>query len=279
MKIIIDIPSKHPLSGGVQRMLEMQSVLKEHCECELHLPNDAFPELFDYIITYSDNPRIDKLCQQAAYRQAKVIVYQLSYGMVLDRERKVIDHPDTLICCSTYHIAHKITSDPHVWDYENTFRNQRKFDVALMIHRATDKKFKEAFDFCKSQDMKIVLFGARNTGFNLDGAKEVFFNADVDQVRWVFSNTKKYMSLSTTEGLNRPGIEAMLCGCKPYIVDGCEIYQDGKNCKFITEPKEIYDNFKIMEYNDIKRSLKKHTWENVLKKLGKIIGVKFEKRN
>lgn len=282
---IIDIPSLNKLSGGIARMLEFNSILnkaghnsKLHLSCDNDLPDH------DYVITYSDNPRIEELCLQAK----KVIVYQLSYGMCLERENKVVCHPDTIVCCSTTHIQSKILnnfSDKAIYyighsqektidDFypQDTIHNSRLFDVTIMIHKSPDKHFLEAFEYCKSQGMKICLFGARDAGFNLSGASRIVFNADIRKVRWVLSNSKKYLSLSSTEGLNRPGIEAMLCGCKPYIVDGCEIYKDSENCKFIEKPEKILADFKLCDYIDIKQQLRKYTWNNVLINLSDVIG-------
>ena len=291
MKFLVDIPGYSKLSGGIQRMLELNEILQEYGESELHLPNDIYPESFDYIITYSDNPRINELCSIAEYRKAKVIVYQLSYGMCLERERKVVDHPDTIVCCSTRHIQKKIIADTlsnknthyigHSQEHttENFFPEDafHEYDVAIMIHKAPDKQFLKAFSYCKAQGMRIILFGGRNNNFSFEGAERVFLNADVSRMRWIFSNAKKYLSLSTTEGLNRPGVEAMLCGCKPYIIDGCEIYKDGKNCKKIKKVEEILDNFEIMEYNAIKDELKEYTWDKVMTRLGEVLNVEFEK--
>ncbi len=285
---MVDIPGLSKLSGGIQRMIEFHKILKNYGKSVLHLPNDPFPESFDYIITYSDNPDINKLCSIAEHRKAKVIVYQLSYGMAIERERKVVDHPDTIVCCSTKHIQNKIKNDGRKAHYighsqESTLEKFypedafHEYDVAIMIHKAPDKNFLDAFSYCKSQNMRIVLFGGRNNAFSFDGAERVFINADIDRMRWIFSNCKKYLSLSATEGLNRPGIEAMLCGCKPYIIDGCEIYKDGINCKRIKKVEEILDNFEIIEYNSIKEELKKHTWGNVMDRLGKVLNVEFRK--
>lgn len=288
MKIIIDIPGTNKLSGGTQRMLELYDVLKkaDH-EVFLHLYLDNFIDKYDLIITFSDNPQIIKLCDDAKSKNAKVIVYQLSYGMCLEWERVVVNHPDTIICCSTKHIKNKIIKDNckkniyyigHSQELtidnfypEDTFHNYRNFDVAIMIHKSQNKIFFDAFEYCKSKKMKIVLFGGRNNNFNLSGAERIFLNADVDRIRWIFSNSKKYLNLSICEGLNKPGIEAMLCGCKPYIVDGCELYKNNENCKFIKKPEEIYENFKICDYNTIRDYLKKFTWKKVLKKLSIIL--------
>lgn len=294
MKFIIDLPGYNKLSGGIQRMIEFGEVISQYYPIQHHLPNDLFSVDRDVIITYSDNPRIKELCQEAKKHKTKVVVYQLSYGMCLERERKVVRHPYTIVCASTYHIVNKIESGirtKKVINYighsqektlqrfypEQTFRNDRKYDVAIMIHKSPAKKFQEAFEFCKSQGMKIVLFGNRGNQFDLTGAKEIIFNADYEQLRYVFSRTKKYLSLSETEGLNRVGIEAMLCGCKPYVVDGCEIYKNGKNCRIIKKPEEILADFRIMEYNDTKDDLKIHTWDRVLSRLGEIIDVEFKK--
>jgi len=284
LNFIIDIPSLNKLSGGCTRMVEFhRALIRYGHQSQLHLSaDDNLPE-HDYVITYSDNPRIDYLCKQAK----KVIVYQLSYGMALEREGKVVCHHDTIVCCSTTHLVNRISiNTPKNIHYighsqestinqfypEDTIHNRRIFDVAIMIHRSPDKRFFEAFEYCKSQGMKIILFGARNTQFDLPGANRIIFNASPDQVRWVFSNSKKYVNLSITEGLNRPGIEAMLCGCKPYIVDGCEIYKDKENCRIIKKVEEISDNFEICDYITIKDELKKYTWKNVLMNLGRILG-------
>lgn len=287
MKFLIDIPSLNALSGGIKRMRELNTALNK-CghESSLHLScDDNLPE-HDFVITYSDNPRIDTLCKQAN----KVIVYQLSYGMCLERENKVVCHPDTIVCCSTSHIQKKILNDTDKEIYyighsqeetlkafydEGTLCNRRMFDVAIMLHRSPDKHFIEAFEYCKQAGLRICLFGARNTGFNLSEAERVVFNATAEQVRRVLSNSYKYLSLSSTEGLNRPGIEAMLCGCKPYIVDGCEIYKDGVNCKFIKKPEEILADFEMCDYINIKQQLRKYTWDRVLKNLGEVIGVEL----
>ncbi len=291
MKFLVDIPGYSRLSGGIQRMVEFNDVLNEYGESTIHLPNDSFPEAFDYIITYSDNPRIDELCSIAEQRKAKVIVYQLSYGMAIERERKVVDHPNTIVCCSTRHIQKKIIADTlsnknthYIGHSQESTLDKfypedafHEYDVAIMIHKAPDKQFMKAFSYCKKQGMRIILFGGRNNTFSFEGAERVFLNANTERMRWIFSNCKKYLSLSVTEGLNRPGIEAMLCGCKPYIIDGCEIYQDGVNCKRIKKVEEILDNFEIIEYNSIKEELKKHTWDNVMDRLGKVLNVEFRK--
>jgi len=285
MKFLIDIPSLNALSGGIARMREFNNALRQHGhESELHLScDDNLPD-HDYVITYSDNPRIDTLCEQAK----KVIVYQLSYGMCLERENKVVCHPDTIVCCSTTHIQKKILyhfSDKPIYYVghsqektletfyaEDTVYNRRIFDVAIMLHKSPDKHFLEAFEYCKQVGLRICLFGARNAGFNLSGADRIVFNAVPEQVRWVLSNSNKYLSLSSTEGLNRPGIEAMLCGCKSYIMDGCEIYKDNENCKFIKKPEEIFANFELCDYINIKQQLRKYTWDEVLKNLSGVIG-------
>jgi hypothetical protein len=279
-------------------MIELYEAIKKfYPESVLHIHNTEFPELEkgDFIITFSDNPLINAVCDEAKLNNAKVIVYQLSYGMALERERKVVSHPDVIVCCSTQHIQTKILDDigcnKKIIHYighsqEQTIkefypeeslvsRGTRYFDVAIMTHNSPDKRFQEAFDFCKSQGLEIVLFGARNNNFNLNGAKRVFFNADRDTMRWIFNNSKKYLSFSKTEGLNRPGVESMLCGCIPYIYDGCEIFSEGYNCIKIQDPEEILDILEIPEYNIIKKDLEKYTMKNTLDNLGKVINVKF----
>ncbi len=287
MKITIDIPGISKLSGGIQRMLELHNQLQERGhEVSLHFPQDILLPESDLVITYSDNPHIDQLCLLS---KAPVVVYQLSYGMAIDRERKVVNHPNTIICCSTHHIRNKIILDlptfvnqKHIYyighSQESTLENfysenvDRIFDVASMIHKAPDKRFLEAFEYCKSKNMKIVLFGARNNNFNLSGANKIFLNAGPERIRWIFSRTKKYLSLSISEGLNRPGIEAMLCGCKPYIVEGCELYRNNTNCMFIDSITDFNKDFNILDYLTIKKKLQEYTWKNALKRLSGIIG-------
>ena len=317
---IIDIPGIKNTSGGIQRMLEFSEVLFLYYPSYVTIKGEAIDQIKDgYIVTFSDNPNINELCSKAKEQNLRVIVYQLSYGMAIDRERKVVSHPDVIVCTSTEHIRQKILNDPNVNiknkqiycishsqeetlknffpedkyyfninfrdenQYQHLFLNQfnnpnRQFDVALMMHKSPDKRFKESFEYCKSQDLKIVLFGAR-LNQDLSGTEQIFFNASAETVRWIFNNSKKFLNASLTEGLNRTGIEAMLCGCKPYIYDGCEIYQDEQNCKFIKNFEEIHENFELIDYIKIKKSLESYTWKNVLKNLGKILKIKFDKKD
>lgn len=298
---IIDIPGIKKTSGGIQRMLEFSEVLSKYYPTFVTIKGGNLENIQNgFIITYSDNPDIDNLCIQAKQQNLQVIVYQLSYGMAIERERKVVSHPDVIICTSTLHIKNKILNDKKLdlqgkkiycisHSQESTLKNfypenkynqdgVRPFDVVLMIHRSPDKQFLQAYTYCKLKNLNFVLFGQRYGNFKFEGCQQVFLNASVDQVRWIFNNSKKFLNLSKTEGLNRTGIEAMLCGCIPYISDGCEIYRDGKNCKFIEKPQEIHENLKILSYIKIKKSLQKYTWDNVLKNLGKIIKIKFEKK-
>jgi len=292
MTFTIDIPGVSKTSGGIQRMLEFYNFLKKDYKTFLHLPNDDLQKC-DYIISYSDNPRIDDLCLQAKSLQAKVIIYQLSYGMALERERKVVLHPETIICTSTHHIKNKIKLDlinnckdqnkikkpihyighsqESTLKYFYVDNRHNRFDVAIMIHKSPDKRFLEAFEYCKQNHMSICLFGTRGGNFDLFGADEVFFDASPTDIRWIFNNSKKFLNLSSTEGLNRTGIEAMLCGCTPYIVDGCEIYQNRHNCIKIRNSNEIHEKPLILDYNTIKDSLKQFTWDNTFKNLMEVL--------
>lgn len=298
MKFIIEIPGFSDISGGIQRMIELEKEISKFYPTVLHeYKNPLAISESDFIITFSDRPDIDKLCQQAKENKAQVIVYQLSFGMCLEREKRVVTHPDVIVCCSTLKIREDILDYFRIIDNSKTLycidhsqettledfypekslikRDKRLFDVTIMIHNSLDKQFKEAFDFCKARNLKICLFGPRVNNVDLQGAERVFLYPSKKELRWIFNNSEKYLSFSKTEGLNRVGIEAMLCGCKSYITDGCEIYQHRFNCCTMSTHDDFDIDFDLPDYETLYKLLAKYTWKNTLKNLGDIIGIKF----
>lgn len=276
MKITIEIPTFKRTSGGIMRHVMLAKMLKEKEGLDVHLriqrnntainysqhlkdinfsigipvsigiPDRTFPES-DVVITYSDTPHGEKL---TALRQVKkVIVYMLSYGLCLERERKNVFNPKIAVMSSTLKLKRMIEADGGSCTYVGFGLNPNEFYiepgikrksgwVAILYHPSPNKQYKMAVRVCDElykigKIKKVIVFGMR-----FDGVKSIkdtyitYLDASHDVIRKIFCLCVLFIMPSISEGLNMTPMEATLCGCPAVICDGAfgDLYFNNKTC-------------------------------------------------
>ena len=118
--IVVEVPRFSLLSGGIRHMSELSHNLNKKYNVHLRiqkekfgtnysevdlkvpysigLPDNTFPES-DIVITYSDNPYLESLVNLPQVK--KVLIYMLSYGMCIERERKNVLNSSVIVMSST----------------------------------------------------------------------------------------------------------------------------------------------------------------------------------
>ena len=302
---VVNIPMYNPMSGGIKRMLRLlQEMYLNDYTCHLHLDKpfldrvtpklpfsfsvgsyDNIPEQFAHCISYSDNPNIDKLCN----RFENVLIYQLSYGMAIDRERKVVRHPQTIILCSTEKIKQEVETDTKKQIYvlgfalDDALKNfhydpdvEKSSDICLLYHKAKFKNSELIIDIATKQNLTISVFG------NCENLKDsrihnAYHNPNIETLRHCYQSCKFFVSASEYEGLNMTPLEASLCGTPAIIIDGTNELYIEKQTALRTDLQHLSETISIMnkdylKYYDtfktnIKKLAKKHTWYKVIQNL------------
>lgn len=313
-KIVVELPFYSSTSGGVIRMMEnakylssknintiirFQRLVKYPClelKWTVGLPDNTFPDC-DVCITYSDNPYLEDLLKLSQVK--KVIVYMLSYGMSIERERKNVSLNKVIVTCSTKKIQNAILKDNkfikvHRIGFEidtkglyNLNKKRNKY-LAILYHPSKNKHYemsvKIADNLFKENKIEgVITFGCDNEYNKYNhpiGLVKHYSEANRDEIRDIFNNCVCFLMPSTTEGLNLTPIEATLCGCPSVICDGAinEVFYDLDNClisnfnEIELEKKvvDIINNFEVYSIKfqkNMELTIKKFTYENLYKKL------------
>jgi hypothetical protein len=315
LKLVIELPKYSKTSGGiigsillaeklpVSPMIRIQKLVGVYPQLKntwtVGLPDNTFPAC-DVCITYSDNPYLAELV--ALPQVKRVLIYMLSYGMAIERERKNILTENITVMCSTKKIekailaegvaVHRIGFALDMKDMRNTKRNRKKY-LAILFHTSLDKQYSTAVKIAnllyKEKIIDGVLSFGKDIGYNdfehPKGLIKFYPNANRDEVRKIFNTCKCFLMPSVTEGLNRTPIESTMCGCPAILCDGAidEIFFNNRNC-FIFKPNDINGMKRKVEdimlnfntYSDpfrihMKDIVKNYTWENVIANLNKLL--------
>jgi hypothetical protein len=122
MKLIYELPFYSPSVGGIVETIKLAQRMKAEVRFQrkseykpiigvpftIGMPDKTFPKC-DVCITYSDNPLTTQLV--ALPQIGKVMIYMLSYGMSLQRERANVSNPNVQVMCSTKKIEKAIRND------------------------------------------------------------------------------------------------------------------------------------------------------------------------
>lgn len=310
MNIIVELPFWNPNVGGVTESVKLAQRLGAHVRFQTNhdfkpllsvpytfgLPDKHFPKC-DVVITYSDNPYLKQLV--ALPQVGRVLIYMLSYGMAIDRERANVSNPNVTVMCSTQKIEKAILKDGFdvtrvgfaldMDDMMDANLKERTDTCAIYYHPMKSKRYPLAVEVADS------LFGSNFTegtysfgtseGYELAkkpiGLINHMSNANRVGVAWTFNRAKVFVSASNSEGLNLTPIEATLCGCPSVVCDGAigELFIDGKTC-FIPETDgyfDIYNSaieiladyplYSAMFKKNMQDIVKQYTWDNVIKNI------------
>lgn len=320
MNIVVEIPFYSKTSGGIQHMMQLAIALnKKHrvhvraqnfnsdldynkeisISYSVGLPDYTFPSA-DVVITYSDNPYTEFLARLPQVK--KVIIYMLSYGMCIERERKNILNPKVVVTSSTLKIKKAIENEGiqctcigFGLDSKKHFFIENKIErsryASLLYHTSPDKQYDLGVEICnKLQQQRLIngtiVFGSKS-GF--EKAKHPsriisqYLDATQDEIRQVFNECSIFIMPSISEGLNLTPIEAALCGCPSVICDGAfdDVFFDGKTCIVAKkqDEKDIFEKSIRLLKNpklatefkkNIEKIIKKFTWEKTISNIERL---------
>lgn len=311
MKLIFDLPFFNPTVGGVVETLKLASNMgasvrfqrKSEYKFSLPipytygLPDKSFP-LCDVVITYSDNPYLEQLL--ALPQVGKVIIYMLSYGMSLERERANVSNPNVKVICSTVKIENAIKSDGFdvtrvgfALDMDGfyDYNSPRKQSLAIYYHPMESKRYSKAVDisdglYAQGLIDHTISFGCKDHYSKAPKPMGLYYhvqNATKTSVRNIFNESKAFVMPSISEGLNLTPIEATLCGCPSVICDGAigEIFFDGQTCLVARNDNELieYATLLVVHSEDyahifrdnMKKIVKDYTMDNLISNINSVL--------
>ena len=301
MKIVVVIPGYSATSGGIKRMLRLVEQLHiRGYDVGLHVQRDdkqlqnlPIPVTYgvpsvrfqgcDTIISYSDDPYIESY--RVLLPNVNLLVYMLSFGMCLERERKVLNSGATILC-STEKILNAVTTECFK-SYKIGFSleeqvknfyidNPHRGYATIMYHPAEAKKYDLACDVVDVLDKDVIVFGRKPVG-NIRMPKRCrmfFVDVSSEVLRRIFNMSDLYVMPSVTEGLNLTPIEAALCGCTSVYCDGAnEIYDNIAGC-YWSDP-DLDSMLRYCQFSEDQFTLSeqahsvavRHTWGGVMKNL------------
>lgn len=315
LKITVEIPKYSKTSGGIQRMKKLSEKLfekkykvnlriqKENLQFNqekqkflipysLGLPDSTFP-YSDIVITYSDNPYLEQLVNLKQVK--KVLIYMLSYGMCIERERKNILNSKVVIMSSTNRTKELIEKENvkcnlvgFGFESKSFFCDYsilRKKYATLLCHNSDNKKFEFGVRVCDKLYNEGIIDGVIVFGSSESFQKnklpqkiiEIYKDATQEQIRKVFNKSCIFIMPSISEGLNLTPIEATLCGCPSVICDGAigDLFFNEETC-LIAEKNNFEDFFekskKILEMpyfsykfkKKLEEIIKDYTWEKTI---------------
>jgi glycosyltransferase involved in cell wall biosynthesis len=317
----VEVPKYLTTSGGVNQMYDVACNLKKKYDVHLRiqtlnpkldyskidfevpysvgLTDSTFPES-DIVITYSDNPYTDILTSLPQVK--KVLIYMLSYGMCLERERKNVLNPKVTVMSSTIRTQRLIEKEGvkcHYvgfgldmnFFYENPSIKRERY-AALLYHYSLDKQYELGVKVCDNlyeQNLinGTITFGTSKEYTNFKHPKLLiknYLDATHEQVREVFNKCSVFVMPSRTEGLNLTPIESTLCGCPAVICDGAigDVFLDGKTCliaekdnfsDILEKTKELLSNstYSVVFKNNIQSLLSKFTWGNTISNIERVL--------
>ena len=295
------LPCYKEFSGGITRTIELSrrmqsaghSVQIRFQRVESTIPDlgvpytigpaDASFPVSDAVITYSDDPYCFDLT--ALPQVKRVLIYMLSYGMCIDRERKNILNHGLKVMSSTLRTKKLIQAEGvecfNVGFGEITVDPpqgiERKRYAALMYHPAPAKRYDLGVKVCDELFNRGLIEGVLTFGVDIayehapkPGALVKHFpNATRAQVLEIFGQCSVFIMPSITEGLNMTPIESTLCGCPAVICDGAigEIFLNDGTCLIAEKDnfESIIKNVKIILNN---KSLSRYFKINMEVRLG-----------
>jgi len=312
MNIVFELPFYNPSVGGIVETIKLAQRMNAQVRFQrrsiynisikhaytIGMPDSTFPKC-DVCITYSDNPYLGNLLKLKQI--GRVMIYMLSYGMAIDRERKNIHTKGIDVLCSTKKIEDAIHDENidvnrigFALDMDDMYDEgkERTDDLAIYYHPMPSKNYKLAVDISDALFGSNYITGVHSFGTN-EGYKSFDRpiallshtpNADRMQVRDIFNKCKLFINPSSSEGLNLTPIEATLCGCPSVIVDGAkdEIFIDGLTC-FMSNNNffELYnDSIELLAYIDsykdifrdnMRRIVKDYTWDRLIGNINKLL--------
>ena len=313
-KFVFELPRYDSTSGGIRETLKItermnplpivrfQKILdypQLNHSWTVGLPDNTFPDC-DTCITFSDTGYLNDLIELPQVK--KVLIYMLSYGMSINRERKNVLHNKVTVMCSTKKLE-KLISEEGVKVHRVGFaldmdemyvenRNRKNY-LAILFHHSNDKKYDTAVTVANYLFDKNIIDGVITFGnmTNYDkmmhpkGLVKHYPMANRSEIREIFNICKVFLIPSVSEGLNLTPIESTMCGCPSILCDGAinEIFFDKKNC-FVVEKnntdsmiktvKEILGNFDKYSNKFSKNMgdiIKDYTFENVIKNINKLL--------
>ena len=318
MKLVMELPFYSTTSGGVIESLKFLKKFPKEVESSARfqrifetppeslgdwtvgLPDASFPAC-DVCITYSDNPYLSQL--RALPQVKKVMVYMLSYGMAIDRERRNVTMDGVTVMCSTKKLEREMSKDAKkvyrvgfALDMDDMRLDptiERKNYAAILYHPNPDKGYPAAVEaanllYKEGKIDGVITFGSKSDYENApkpNGLVKHYFNADRDQVRTIFNTCKVFIMPSVSEGLNLGPVESALCGCPAVICDGAidEIFFDGDNCRIarkrdvnhlVSIATEILESFGTTSERferKMKSIVSEYTWDRVVKNIMKLV--------
>lgn len=322
--MIFELPMYKPVSGGIIRTITLAQRMHDKHNISLRfqnknpeldyssidfkvpysigLPDHTFPKS-DIVITYSDNPFCDMLTKLPQVK--KVLIYMLSYGMCLERERRNILNQKVTVLASTTRTQRLIEAEGvkcfnvgfgSITVNDNLQGIERKKYAALLYHPAPDKKYNLGVEVCNELYRRKLIDGVLTFGAlkGYENSKKPdclichYTNASNIQIEQIFKESSIFIMPSITEGLNMTPVEATLYGCPAIICDGAigDLFFDKETCliaeknsfaSLMTKSMDILNNDCSEAFkNNMKIALKNHTWEKTIASIESVIN---ESRN
>lgn len=314
-KIVFELPRYDSTSGGINEsikianhfnplpVLRFQRLIEKYPQIEnswsVGYPDNTFPDC-DVCITFSDTATLQELIDLPQVK--KVMIYMLSYGMSIYKERKNVTNKNVTVMCSTKKLEDAISKEGvkvhrvgFALDMNGMYNEnkERKNYLGLLYHHSVDKKYKTGVsvaDYLYDNniiDGVITFGGARDYEKHTHpkGLVKHYSNANRDEIHEIFNTCKVFLMPSISEGLNLTPIEATLCGCPSILCDGAidEIFFGEKNCvivekenveQMISNTKSILDNFDFLSKKfskNMSNIVKNYTFENVINNITKLM--------
>lgn len=304
MKIVFELPFYSKTVGGIndsiflarklggiirfQRLIEYPQI---DLSWSVGKPDFTFPEC-DVCITYSDNPFLKELVELPQIK--RVILYMLSYGMSIERERANILNKKVRVICSSEKIERLIKKDGGNvtrvgigLDVSNFYETEgRKKYFAILYNDSSLKRYNFAVKvadklYANKQIEGVITFGNNyyyDRFIHPRGLRKHYPNATKEEIRNIFNICSCFLMPSISEGINLTPIESTLCGCPSIICDGAidEIFFHGKNC-FIAKKDDIsgmidlctnvinhFNDYSLLFKENMKEIIKDKTWDKVI---------------
>lgn len=315
LNIAIELPKYSSTSGGIRESIKLSNNIQHNVVVRFQKLTNEYPQISntwtvglpdhtfsscDVCITYSDTPYLSELI--ALPQVKKVLIYMLSYGMAIGRERKNVLNKNVTVMCSTKKIEDAILLEGvkvhrigFALDMDEMYNENllRKNYLAIMYHPSQDKKYSTAVSVADILYKNKIIDGVITFGVNdayknnthPKGLVKHYPNANRDEIREIFNICKCFLMPSITEGLNLTPIESTLCGCPAILCDGAidEIFFNRKNC-FVVKSEDKNDMMKKVEdatlnfdifseffENNMLKITKEYTWENVINNLNRLL--------
>jgi len=294
LKFLDKFPLNFSVSARFQRIIQPVPVTLKNWT--VGLPDQTFPAC-EVCITYSDTPYLEDLTKLPQVK--KVLLYMLSYGMAIERERKNVHTSNVTVMCSTKKLEKAILSEGvnvhrvgFALDMKEMYvddKIQRKNYLAIMYHANSDKRYDLAVAVANDLYLRKKIDGVITFGGTVGyehaqkplGLVKHYSFANRDEIREIFNTCKCYIMPSVSEGLNLSPVESTLCGCPAVICDGAidELFFDGRTC-FLAVPESVtslllktetilsnYDKYSVKFRKELKPIVDSYNWETVVKNI------------